>query len=67
MVNTEIPIKDSSIPFLLCDICRTNKGRSRKFKSIHALKWHNTHEHQNKVQFLLTVSNLTKITDCDLK
>ena len=33
VVSIEIPIKDSSIPFLLCGICKEDKGRSRKFKS----------------------------------
>lgn len=44
MVREEFPIKDST--FLLCNICKSNKGRSRKFYSSHALKWHLTHEHE---------------------
>lgn len=67
MASTEIPIKDSDILFLLCNICKKNKGRSQKFYSLHSLKWHSTHEHQNKAQSSLTVSNLNGITDCDLK
>jgi len=45
MVSVEIPIKDSAAHFLLCIICKEEKGRSRKFHSLHALKWHLKHEH----------------------
>jgi len=44
MIANTLPIKDSK-PFLLCSICKKEKGRSRKFRSNHALKWHKTHCH----------------------
>ncbi len=31
--------------FLLCNICKECKGRSKKFRSTHALSWHKTHYH----------------------
>ena len=48
MVSIEIPIKDST--FLLCGICKENKGRSRKFHTEHALKYHLTYYHRGELK-----------------
>jgi len=42
--TTKPQIKDS-VPLILCKICIKDKGRSRKFPSLHSLKWHQTHDH----------------------
>lgn len=47
MIKDTLPINYSKT-FLLCIICKEEKGRSRKFYSIHALKWHFTHEHETQ-------------------
>jgi hypothetical protein len=50
VVSSLLPIKDSDVPFVLCDICKENKSRSRKFHSMHALRWHIKHEHGNEIR-----------------
>lgn len=50
MDRSVLPINNSGISFLLCDICKENKGRSRKFHSSQALKWHLTHDHFGELQ-----------------
>jgi len=44
VVRVILPKKDSK-SFLVCIICKKDKGRSKKFKSNHALCWHKTHHH----------------------
>ena len=45
-----IPIKDSTQNFLLCKQCLKIKNRSRKFHSLHALKWHLTNQHGDEIK-----------------
>jgi len=61
MVSIKIPIKDSNAHFLLCTICKEEKGRSRKFHSLHALRWHFKHEH--KTQLIGSQINFSKTDD----
>jgi len=50
MDSVEFPIKDSNISYFLCDFCKEEKGRSRKFHSLHALKWHLTNNHGDEIK-----------------
>ncbi len=53
MVSTVIPIKFSKNGLILCQLCINFKGRSKRFSSTRALKWHVTHHHDNSVGELI--------------
>lgn len=61
MIKSTLPINNSKKTFLLCIICKEEKGRSRKFHSLHALKWHLRHTHET--QLIDSMIDFLKIGD----
>jgi len=57
MSENSLPIKDSEI--ILCKYCIRIKNRSKRFSSLHALRWHVTHHHKDEVRVLETKSSKT--------
>ncbi len=49
MVRILSPLKDSP-ELILCKFCIKIKNRSKKFQSLHALKWHLHHNHGDEIK-----------------
>ena len=49
MSKQDIPINYSQNGHPRCVYCIKIKGRSKRFRSIFALTWHITHNHQNDI------------------
>ena len=64
--RNNVPINYSDNGYPRCPYCIKLKGRSKRFRTIFALTWHCTHEHQNEIG-VIDVSDVSVVKSSMIK